>query len=123
MVAVLVFGDVVTFDMAVGRTRRDHRDFALEGNKCLQDGRSGAELRPDLIGIVALANERLALAVIAETAGIRHRWEAGQHSCTFKGRDGPTDDSTHGWRRVARLQRVVLPPGAPRRRSFVACGR
>src|SRR5258708_28963509 len=81
MVAVLVFGDVVTFDMAVGRTRRDHRDFTLEGNKCLQDGGSGAELRPDLIGIVALANERLALAVITETAGPVHRPPAPTPPC------------------------------------------
>ena len=35
-----------------------------------------AEVLPDLVGIVALADDRLALAVIAEAAGFQHRGQA-----------------------------------------------
>jgi hypothetical protein len=52
--------------MAVGRARGDHRDLALEGNERFQDGGFGAEVLPDPVGIVAVADDRLTLAVIAE---------------------------------------------------------
>ena len=53
VVAVLVFGDVEAFDMAVGRARGDHGDLALERNEGLEDRGSGAEVFPDLIEIIA----------------------------------------------------------------------
>ena len=76
VVAVLVFGDVEAFDLAVGAARGDHRDFALERNEGFQDRRFGAEVLPDPVGIVALADDRLALAVIAEAAGLEHGGQA-----------------------------------------------
>ena len=73
---MLVLGDVEAFDMAVGRARGDHRDLALERNEGLEDRGSGGEVFPDLVEIVALADDRLALAVIAEAAGLDHRGQA-----------------------------------------------
>ena len=76
MVAVLVLGDVEAFDLAVGAARGDHRDFALERNEGLEDRGFGGELLPDPVGIVALADDGLALAVIAEAAGLEHGGQA-----------------------------------------------
>ena len=73
---MLVFGDVEAFDLAVGAARGDHRDLALERNEGLEDRGSGGEVLPDLVRIVALADDRLALAVIAEAAGLDHRGQA-----------------------------------------------
>ena len=73
---MLVFGDVEAFDLAVGRARGDHRDLALERNEGLEDRGFGAEVLPDLVRIVALADDRLALAVIAEAAGLDHGGQA-----------------------------------------------
>ena len=73
---MLVFGDVEAFDLAVGRARGDHRNLALEGNEGLEDRGFGAEVLPDLVRIVAVADDRLALAVIAEAAGLDHGGEA-----------------------------------------------
>ena len=69
---MLVLGDVEAFDLAVGRARGDHRDLALERNEGLEDRGSGGKVLPDLADIVALADDRLALAVIAEAAGLYH---------------------------------------------------
>src|SRR5260221_8430098 len=73
VVAVLVFGNVVAFDLTVDAARGDHRDFAFERYERLEDRGLGAEIVPDLIGIVALADDGLALAVIAEAAGLDYR--------------------------------------------------
>ena len=73
---MFVFGDVEAFDMAVGGARGDHRDLALERDEGLEDRGSGGEIRPDLIRIVAFADDRLALAVIAEAAGLDHGGKA-----------------------------------------------
>ncbi len=73
---MLVFGDVEAFDLAVGRARGDHRDLALERNEGLEDRGFGAEILPDPVRIVALADDRLALAVIAEAAGLEHGRQA-----------------------------------------------
>ena len=73
---MLVFGDVEAFDMAVGRARGDHRDLALERNEGLEDRGFGAEVLPDPVRIVAVADDRLALAVIAEAAGLDHGRQA-----------------------------------------------
>jgi hypothetical protein len=53
VIAVFVFGDVVAFDLAVRRARGDHGDLALEGNEGFEDRGFGAEVFPDLRGIVA----------------------------------------------------------------------
>ena len=76
VIAVLVFGDVVTFDFTVDRARGDHGDLALERNEGFEDRGFGAEIFPDLSGIVAFADDRLALAVIAEAAGLDHGGKA-----------------------------------------------
>ena len=85
VVAMLVFGDVEAFDLAVGRARGDHRDLALERNEGLEDRGFGAEVLPDLVRIVALADDRLALAVIAEAAGLEH---GGQADARDRGAQG-----------------------------------
>ena len=72
MVAVLVFGDVIAFDIAVDGAGRDHRDLAFERHEGLEDRGFGAEFVPDAVDVVALADHRLALAVIAEAAGLQH---------------------------------------------------
>src|SRR6202022_2536089 len=77
MVAVLVFGDVEAFDMAVSRARGNHGNLALERNEGLEDGGFGAKVLPDLVRIVAVADDRLALAVIAESAGLEHGGPGG----------------------------------------------
>ena len=69
---MLVLGDVEAFDLAVGGARRDHRNLALERHEGLEDRRSGAELVPELAEIAAVADHGLALAVIAEAAGLEH---------------------------------------------------
>ena len=56
--------------------RGDHRDLALERHEGFEDRGFGAEVVPDLVEIVALADDRLALAVIAEAAGLDHRGQA-----------------------------------------------
>ena len=73
---MFVFGDVVTFDLAVRRARGDHGDLALERNERFEDRGFGAEVFPDLVEIVAFADDRLALAVIAEAAGLDHGGKA-----------------------------------------------
>src|SRR5262249_19965077 len=75
VIAMLVFGDVIAFDVAIGGARRDDRDFALERDEGLEDGGFGAELIPDALDVVALADDGLALAVIAEAAGFVLRRE------------------------------------------------
>src|SRR5258708_8631317 len=70
VIAMFILGDVEAFDMAVGAARGDHRDLALEGNDDFQDGGLGAEILPDLIRIVAVADDLLALAVVPEAWGL-----------------------------------------------------
>ena len=69
---MLVLGDIEAFDLAAGRARGDHRDLALEGNEGFEDRGSGAEIFPDMVRIVAVADDRLTLAVIAEAPGFEH---------------------------------------------------
>ncbi len=83
---MLVFGDVEAFDMAVSRARGDHRDLALERNKYFEDGGSGAEVLPDPVRIIAVADDRLALAVVAEAAGLDHRGQADARDRGAQGR-------------------------------------
>ena len=72
VVAMLVLGDIEADDLAVGRARGDHGDFASEWNKGFEDRGFGAEILPNPVRIVALADDRLALAVVAEAAGFQH---------------------------------------------------
>ena len=85
---MLVLGDVEAFDVTVGGARGDHRDLALERNEGLEDRGFGAEFPPDTIRIVALADDRLPLAVIAEAAGLDHRGQADRAiaACSVAGR-------------------------------------
>ena len=58
---------------AVMAARGDHRDLALEAHEGFEDRRLAADRAPRRGGIVAGAQRRLALAVIAEAAGLEHR--------------------------------------------------
>ena len=70
---MLVLGHVETFDPAVMAARGHHGDLALERNERLDDRGLAADRAPGRGGIVALAQRRLALAVIAEPPGLEHR--------------------------------------------------
>src|SRR5439155_3016239 len=85
VIAVFVFCDVVTFDLTVRRTRGDHGNLALEWNEGFEDRGFGAEVCPDLSRVVAFANDRLALAVIAEAAGLDHGGKADARDCRVQG--------------------------------------
>src|SRR6478736_4117913 len=85
VVAVLVFGDVERLHMAVRRARRDHGDFTLERNERLEDRGFGAEVFPDLLDVVAIADDRLALAVIAEATRLD---DCGQADAGDRGAQG-----------------------------------
>ena len=76
MVAVLVLGDVEAFDGAVVAARRDHRHLALERHERFEDAGLAADLAPGGSRIAAVADGRLAFAVIAEAAGLEHRGPA-----------------------------------------------
>src|SRR5579863_550574 len=76
VIPVLVFGDVETFDLTVGRAGCDHRNLALERNEGLQYRRFGADIAPGPFGIVAGTDDRLAFAVIAEATGLEHGGQA-----------------------------------------------
>src|SRR5258707_5256902 len=90
-----ILGDVEAFDMAVGAAPGDHRDLALEGNEGFQDGGLGAEILPDLFRIVAVADDRLALAVVPEASGLYYGGEA--HSRAFgTGAPPPPDVRLYG---------------------------
>jgi hypothetical protein len=72
---MLVFGDVETFDMAVGAACSDDRDLAFERHEGFKDRGIGAEILPDLIEIVTLADDCLALAVITEATRLDDSWQ------------------------------------------------
>ena len=97
VVAMFVFGDVEAFDLAIGRACDDHRDLALERNEGLQNRGFGGQILPDPVQIVAFANDRLALAVIAEAAGFY---------------DGGQADARNGGAQVCRRRHVGIVGGA-----------
>src|SRR5271157_3746619 len=70
---VLVLAKVVGDDLAFEAARGDHRDFALEGDEALEDHRRWAERAMNRGDVGALADQRLALAVIAEPPGLEDR--------------------------------------------------
>jgi hypothetical protein len=73
LVGVLVLGDVVDGDGAVLAARRNDRNLAIEGDMALQDGRLARHCRKRALGIGQRGDARLALAVVAEPAGLEHR--------------------------------------------------
>src|SRR5262245_23342570 len=73
MVAVFVLGDVETFDLAAARARGDHRDLAFERDEGFEDCRLAADIAPGGLEIGAVADGRLALAVVAEAPRLQHR--------------------------------------------------
>ena len=70
---MLVLGDVEAGDAAVMAARGDDRDLALEADEGLDDRRLAADRAPRRGGIVARAQRRLALAVIAEPPRLEDR--------------------------------------------------
>ena len=73
MIAVLVLGDVEAFDSAIVAARGDDGDFALERHESFEDAGLAADLAPGRFRIAAVLDRRLALAVVAEAAGLQHR--------------------------------------------------
>ena len=63
--------------VAVAGAGEDDRDLAAEGDEGLQDRRRLADRPPGRHRVVAGADQRLALAVIAEAARLEHRRAAG----------------------------------------------
>ncbi len=73
MPLVLVLAEIVGDDLAFEAPRGDHGYLALEGDEALEDHRRGAERPVDRGDIGAFANERLALAVVAEPSRLEDR--------------------------------------------------
>lgn len=75
---MFVLAEVEGREAAVGAARGHHRDLALEGHEAFEDQRRAAELREDRVAVAlaGLADDALALAVVAEAAGLQHRRQA-----------------------------------------------
>ena len=73
MIAVIVLDHVEADDVTVGAARSDDRDLALERYERFEDRRPAPQARPGRVEIIAAADDRLALAVVAEAAGLQHR--------------------------------------------------
>ena len=71
MILVLVLDHVEAFDRAVASARRHHRNLALERHERFENLRLSAEL-VEHRRIGAIADHDLALAVVAEAAGLQH---------------------------------------------------
>ena len=69
-----VFGRVVGLQRSVLSARRNHRDLARERHERFQDQRHAAHCRPDTGGVRGrgIPEHALALAVIAQPAGLQH---------------------------------------------------
>ena len=76
MALVLVLAEIVGDDLAFEAARGDDRDFALEGDEAFEDHRRRAERAMERGDVRALADQRLALAVVAEAAGLQDRGAA-----------------------------------------------
>ena len=73
---MLVLAEVVSHDLAFQAARRDHRDFALEGDEAFKDHRRRAQRAVNRGDVRAFADQRLALAVVAEPPGLEDRGTA-----------------------------------------------
>src|SRR5271166_440554 len=86
---VLVLAEVVGDDRAFEAARGDDRRLALKGNKALEDHRRPAERSMHRRDVGAFADERLALAVIAEASRLEDRGaaelghRAGERACVL----------------------------------------
>ena len=85
MIAVLVLDHVEGFDLPACRARRHDRYLALERHESFQDLRLSAKLAEQRRRIAAVADHRLALAVIAKPPCLQHgrppdrRQRGGEH--------------------------------------------
>ena len=70
---VLVLAEIVGDDGPFETARRNHRQFALEGDEPFEDHRPGAKRAMHGAEIGPLAQHRLPLAVVAEAAGFQDR--------------------------------------------------
>ena len=70
---MLVLADVERGEGAVEAARRDHRHLALEIDEAFENGRRAAERAMQRREVGALADQRLALAVIAEAPRLEDR--------------------------------------------------
>ena len=73
VILVGVLAQIIGRHAPVERTRHHNRHFAGKRHKAFQHSRSRAQLRQRGGGIIALADHHLPFAVIAETAGFKHR--------------------------------------------------
>ena len=73
MAFVLVFADVERREGAVQAARRNHRHLALEGDEAFQNGWRPAEPTMQREEVGPFSDQRLALAVIAETPRLEDR--------------------------------------------------
>ena len=67
VIAVFVFGDVEAFDLTVLPAGGDDGNLALERHEAFENRGAGGKIVPDLRQIVAVADNALAFAVIAES--------------------------------------------------------
>src|ERR1700730_13265122 len=73
MSAVLVLGDVETFDTTIMSARGDDRHFAREWHEGFEDAGLAADLAPSGLRVAAVLHRPMALAVIAEAARLQDR--------------------------------------------------
>ena len=121
MIAVLVLGDVETFDRAVMRARRDHRDFALERHEGFEDAGLAADVAPGRRRIGAVLDRGLALAVIAEAARLQDRRPA---DALDRGRErlGRADIGKRGGADAEPVDELLFHEPVLRRRQHLRIG-
>ena len=72
-VGVSVLDQRVAGDGAVQAAHRDDRELPVEGHPLLGDQRHATECLPGTAGVRRLAQHQLALAVVAQSAGLEHQ--------------------------------------------------
>ena len=81
MILVLVLGHVEAFDLAARGACRHHGNLAFERHEGLEDLRLAAQIVEQRRRLDAIADHRLALAVVAEAAGLQHGGPADALQC------------------------------------------
>ena len=99
-----VFGRIVGGDRAVDAARGDDRDLALEGTKRFEDQRHAAHRGVDAGGVLVadVAEDALALAVIADAAGLQDA--AAAESSQRRGQIGVAVDGAESRRSRCRCR-------------------
>src|SRR4029077_11849653 len=72
MPLVLVLAEVVSRNLAFEAARSDNRHFALEGDEAFQNHRRRTQRAVNRCNVGALADQRLALAVVTEPPGLEN---------------------------------------------------